>query len=98
MSRLPKPGTAEKAVILKMTSPDRPVPSWSYKGGHTLYESRALTELLCQRLVIRGWLDEIHEADCVRYRVNGVGLEEAAKLRSEEATAEILGFLDPTGR
>jgi hypothetical protein len=81
-----------------MTAPIHPVLSWSYKGGRTLYESRALTEMLCQRLVVRGWLDEVHEDDgCIRYRVNGVGLEEAAKLRGE-ANTEIYGFLGPTGR
>lgn len=89
MSRFgPNLGTAEKVVLLKLTSSEGG--TWTYRSGSALYETRALTELLLQRLVLRGYLDETLDRGHTLYRVNAAGIKAAKKVRAS--------FYSPTDR
>jgi hypothetical protein len=90
--RLPALGTAEKEVLLKLTTAGDPG-TWSRDDGSALYESRALTELLCQRLAVRGYLEETHDGACTRYSVSSAGVSKAEQLRDR-----LSGFTVTTGR
>lgn len=73
-------GTAEAEVLLKLTSP-KWGPSWSKQDGYALYESRALTEAICQGLVRHGFLDEALVGTGVTYLVTDDGMRKAHGLR-----------------
>lgn len=75
-------GTAEQEVLLKFTSARWSDGTWTLRGGIALYESRAWTDVICQRLVRHGYLDEIIENGAVLYTINQVGKEKAWEIRS----------------
>lgn len=79
MRRLPF-GTAQAEVLLKLTSP-KWGPSWSKQDGFALYESRALTDAICQALVRHGFLDETPIGTGVTYLVTDAGKRKAHELR-----------------
>lgn len=74
-------GTAQKAVLLKLTAPGMGG-SWDQQGGGVLYESRAMTDAVCLSLVRLGYLDEKLKSNSARYTVNEAGHAQARKLRS----------------
>lgn len=74
-------GTAQRDVLLKLTSPWRSAPSWSLKDGTALYESRALTDAICQGLVRHGYLNESPAGSTVIYTVTEDGHRRADELR-----------------
>lgn len=86
MSRVPD-------VLLRMTDPLGPTPAWSRRDGRALYESRALTELICQKLALREYLDETLKDGRSVFRVNEKGHKAAGKLRRD-----LDSFGPPTGR
>lgn len=81
MSRVPNMGSAEKVVLLKLT--ENGPGTWSCRDSRALYESRALTEMVCQRLVSRGYLDEVRDNGKVTYRLNQIGANAAHDLAAE---------------
>lgn len=83
MSRVtPRISSAERVILLKLTDFNGSL-VWSRQGGNALYESRALTEMGCQGLVKRGYMDEVREDGNTVYRVNQDGANAAADLRAE---------------
>lgn len=76
-------GSAEKAVLLKMTQPGLPLLEWNSKDGKPLYENREFTEKLLQRLVMRGYVKETHEDGHTMYRVMKQGEQVADRVRGE---------------
>lgn len=82
--QMPRLGSAEKVVLCALANSGEKQPSWSWKGGKSLYETRALTEMVCQRLVSRGYLDETYDDNgSVTYRLNQIGANEAHNLAFE---------------
>jgi len=81
MARRPPFGTAHREVLLNLTSSRRSQPTWSLADGTALYESRALTDMLCQGLVRQGLLDEEYDGRYSRYTVNQAGHAKAKQLR-----------------
>lgn len=88
MTRVPpRLGTAEQHVLLHMTNPkDRAARTWNSRDGGVLYENRTLDERVCYRLAVRGFLDQVIEADHTVYTVNSHGTRAANKLRTAIAT------------
>lgn len=81
MRTTPRLASSAAEVLLRLTSPKRDDDSWNAKDGVCLYESRALTEMVCQRLVRHGYLDEAHTDDGTVYTVNQLGRHKADELR-----------------
>lgn len=93
MSRVtPRISSAEKVILLKLTDFGSDL-TWRRRGGRALYESRALTEMGCQGLVKRGYLDEVQKDGHTVYRVSQAGADAAADLRAERG-----GWPVPTDR
>lgn len=76
-----KLSTSAAEVLLKLTAPRRGKLHWNAKDGEALYESRALTELVCRRLTRYGYLAESHTDGCIVYTVNKAGTAKALELR-----------------
>lgn len=85
--RMPKLGSAEKVVLLELTQLQSG--KWSRNDGTSLYESRGLTEPVCQRLAVRGLVDERFEGSHTEYIVNEAGKETAEQLRSELSSTTV---------
>lgn len=83
MAKLPF-GTAQADVLLKLTSPRREEQTWSIRTGIALYESRALTDAVCQSLVRHGFLDEELRDSIPAYTVTAAGQRKAHELRGRE--------------
>lgn len=84
MIRKPPFGTAEKEVLLKLTTPKRMregLTSWSQKDGTALYDNRAMTEAVCQRLAALGLVDHAVENGANMYQVNSEGFSKANWIR-----------------
>lgn len=80
MRKLPF-STAQADVLLRLTTHRRANRAWSLKDGTALYESRALTNTLCQSLVQHGFLDEKLKDNTPVYTVNAAGWRKADELR-----------------
>ena len=72
-------GTGHAQVLRKLAS--RVPSTWSSKDGIALYETRALTDILCQGLVTHGLLDEQFDGVHSVYTVNANGQLKAAELK-----------------
>lgn len=83
MSRFARMGTAEKTVLLKLTQ-EGCSGTWQYDGGRALYESRALTLSVCERLTLKDYLEEMRDDGRISYTVTKAGRQEAAKLRKAQ--------------
>lgn len=75
-------GSAEQEVLLRLTA-DGDSGTWSLADGSKLYESRALTQMLCERLAVRGYLDEKRLSAHTKYTVNAEGRKQAAIIRGQ---------------
>lgn len=75
-------GTAEREVLLKLTSPRWCDGTWTRTTGHSLYESRALTDAVCQGLVRHGYLDETLNNGISVYTVTEAGKAKAWDIRA----------------
>jgi len=73
-------GTAETEVLLKLTSATWG-PDWNNQDGRALYESRAMTDAVCQRLVQHGYLEETPVGLKVTYLVTVEGKRKAQQIR-----------------
>jgi hypothetical protein len=78
-----------------MTQQPDPIRSWDRVDGAVLYENRLLDERVCERLAIRGFLDENVEDGRTVYTINSTGIRQANKLRLSQ---ELSGFNDLTDR
>lgn len=78
--RTPPFSTAQRDVLLKLTHYQDG--TWSKKEGTAIYESRALTDALCQALVLQGYLDEELDGTISIYTVNASGRAKAEELRA----------------
>lgn len=92
MTRTRRLASSDKAVLRKFAERGKPF-TWSRVDGITLYETRALTEMVCQSLVSKGHMDEVHREGDVVYQLNRKGTDVALQL-----LAEFDGFYSPTGR
>lgn len=72
-------GTAQAEVLLKLAS--RPRADWSHPDGAVLYESRAMTDAVCQSLARHGLVDERRDDGHSVYTVNKAGHRKARELR-----------------
>jgi hypothetical protein len=81
--RQPPFGTAMAEVLLKLTNPTYSDGVWVSNGDRALFENRAMTYAVCQRLARGGYLDEtINETGTAStYRVNSQGQLKAEELR-----------------
>lgn len=75
-------GTAEREVLLKLTSPHYSNGTWTLRNGISLYESRAWTERICQNLVRHGLLSENHKNGTCVYTINQAGRARARAIRA----------------
>lgn len=85
MRKLPF-GTAEREVLLKLTSPDFSGGTWTIRNGISLYESRAWTDRICQALVRHGLLNESLKDGVPVYTVNQAGKARARAIRGGRST------------
>jgi hypothetical protein len=79
MVRQPPIGTAGTQVLLKLAALPRDT-CWSREDGTALYESRALTDAVCQRLVQSGYLTETLKGTLSVYSINKAGRQKALEI------------------